>query len=54
MNKEKDYDEKVKQIRELFDAIPEMYVPNNDEAQLMDERNRPHITVWLRNLFVFK
>jgi hypothetical protein len=37
---ETDYDKKVKQIRELFDAVPEVYEPNNDETRFIDERNR--------------
>ena len=27
-------------IRELFDAVPEMYDPDEDETQFIDERNR--------------
>jgi len=38
INKETDYDGKVKQIRELFDAVPEMYQPDEVETRFMEER----------------
>jgi len=36
------YDEEklIKQIRKLFEAIPDEYIPTEDELQFLDERNR--------------
>ena len=39
MKKKKDYDSIVKKLKELFDAVPEQYNPDQEELRLLEERN---------------
>ena len=39
MNKKKDYNNIVKKLKELFDAVPEEYNPDQEELRLLEERD---------------
>jgi hypothetical protein len=38
--KEANYNDKLKQIREIFDAVPELYYPDEDEIRFLNDRSR--------------
>ncbi|MEX2411369.1 MAG: hypothetical protein WD607_08375 [Candidatus Paceibacterota bacterium] len=39
---------RLKQIQEMFDAVPDEYIPTEDELKFLDERNRLEVDpdVW--------
>ena len=39
MKKKKDYDSIVKKLKELFDAVPDQYNPDQEELRLLEERD---------------